>query len=113
MIRTMPRSSLALLLALVAAPAFAAPQPPPADPSNGRRLAERWCAACHLVAAGQTVASTDAPSFAALANAPGKPPESIADFLALPGTTHSKMPDMSLSRVEIGDIVAYVATLKK
>ena len=104
-------SALGLVLAL-AAPALAAP-PAPADPANGRRLADRWCASCHVVTAGQTAASADAPTFVALANAPGRTPEGIADFLMLPGTTHSKMPDLSLSRVEIGDIAAYIATLKK
>ena len=101
---------LALLLA--ATPALAAP-PTPTDPANGERLSRRWCAPCHLVASDQKTASTDAPTFMALANAPTKTPDGIADFLTLPGTTHSKMPDMALSRVEIDDITAYIATLKK
>ena len=109
MIRMMSQAGLALLLAV---PVLAAP-PAPADPANGERLSKRWCASCHLVAAGQTTASADAPTFEALANAPGKTPQAIADFLALTESTHSKMPDMSLSRVEIGDIAAYIATLKK
>lgn len=110
MIRMMSQAGLALLL--LAGSALAAP-PAPADPGNGARLSKRWCASCHVVAEGQTSASADAPTFEALANAPGKTPEGIADFLALSESTHSKMPDMSLSRVEIGDIVAYIATLKK
>lgn len=92
--------------------ALAAP-PVPADPAKGRRLAERWCAACHLVSADQKVASADAPSFQALADAPNRTPDGIADFLTLPGTTHSRMPDLALSRVEIDDITAYLASLKK
>lgn len=110
MIRMMSQAGLALLL--LAAPVLAAP-PAPADPANGERLSRRWCASCHLVAAGQATASADAPTFEALANAPAKTPQAIADFLALTESTHSKMPDMSLSRVEIGDIAAYIATLKK
>lgn len=98
------------LLAGTLAPAAAAG---PVDPANGERLARRWCAGCHLVAPDQTQASPDAPSFSALANAPGRTPEGLADFLTLPGTTHSRMPDLALSRLEIGDIAAYVATLRK
>lgn len=83
------------------------------DAARGAVLAERWCATCHVVAPGQAEASADAPSFAGLAAASGKTPEGIADFLTLPGTTHSKMPDLHLSRVEILDVVAYIGSLKK
>ncbi len=103
---------LAFVLAAAAGPALAAP-PTPTDPANGERLSRRWCAPCHLVASDQTTASVDAPTFMGLANAPAKTTDGIADFLTLPGTTHSKMPDMALSRVEIDDIAAYIATLKK
>ncbi len=84
-----------------------------ADAVRGERLSQRWCAGCHMVTADQAKASPDAPSFAALANDPGRTAEGIADFLTLPGTTHSRMPDLQLSRVEILDIAAHIATLKK
>ena len=110
---TILATGLGLLTALaVTATALAAP-PVPSDPARGGRLAERWCASCHLVSAEQKTASADAPSFAALAATPGRTPDGIADFLTLPGTTHSRMPDLSLSRVEIDDISAYIASLKK
>jgi mono/diheme cytochrome c family protein len=38
------------------------------DPSNGKRLAERWCAACHVVSANQREANADAPPFEEIAN---------------------------------------------
>ena len=105
---------LAFFLVAATGPALAAPPAPtPTDPANGERLSRRWCAPCHLVASDQTTASVDAPTFMALANASTRTPDGIADFLTLPGTTHSKMPDMALSRVEIDDIAAYIATLKK
>ena len=110
---TIPGAVLGLVAVLgLAVPTLAAP-PVPANPVNGKRLSERWCAACHVVSADQTRASADVPTFEALANAPTKTPDGIADFLTLPGTTHSKMPDLALSRVEIDDIAAYIATLKK
>ena len=80
---------------------------------HGEVLARRWCAGCHLVAPDQTKASADAPSFAALAADPPRSLESLADFLLLPGTTHSKMPDLALSRVDIADIVAHIRSLRK
>ena len=49
------RSAYALLWAIVAvAPQVALFVQPAsaADPFNGERLAERWCAACHVVTAG-------------------------------------------------------------
>lgn len=99
--------STSVLLLALAAPSLAAE----GDAARGARLAERWCAACHLVAGGQKQAASDAPSFAALARPP-RTPEALADYLAMPGTTHARMPDLALSRVDIADIVAYVGTLK-
>ena len=83
------------------------------DAARGARLAQRWCASCHLVTPDQAKGAVDAPSFMALARDPAKTAEGIADFLTLPGTTHSKMPDLHLSRVEIVDIVAHITSLKK
>jgi mono/diheme cytochrome c family protein len=94
----------------VATPALAAEQ---GNAERGAMLAKRWCASCHVVDATQAKGSVDAPSFAALAAAPGKTAEGFADFLTMPGTTHSKMPDLQLSRVEISDIVAHILAQKK
>ena len=43
-----------------------------ADPDNGERLAQRWCAACHVVTPAQTSTTTDqAPPFPVIAKKPG------------------------------------------
>ncbi len=78
-----------------------------ADVTRGKSIAERWCSACHLVAPGQTRAVADVPSFAAVARAK-LPAGSLKAFLSDP---HPKMPDMSLTRSEIDDIVAYIQSL--
>lgn len=80
-----------------------------ADAAKGEVIAKRWCAACHLVASDQTKANLDAPSFASIAH---KKPSSktLAAFLTDP---HPKMPDMSLTRDEIADIVAYIKSLDR
>jgi mono/diheme cytochrome c family protein len=78
-----------------------------ADAAHGGVIAKRWCAACHVVAADQRSANSDAPPFADIAR---RLPDNkaIAAFLADP---HPKMPDMSLTRREIEDIVAYIRGL--
>jgi mono/diheme cytochrome c family protein len=92
-------------LALIALPhgAFAA------YAAKGEVIAKRWCAACHLVSSDQTQANSDAPSFAEIAH---KKPSSktLSAFLTDP---HPKMPDMSLTRDEIADIVAYIKSLDR
>jgi mono/diheme cytochrome c family protein len=81
-----------------------------ADPSNGRRLAQRWCEACHVVAPTQSRSATDqAPPFATIAKMPGIDAAKIALFLLDP---HPKMPAMALSRSEAADLAAYIVTLK-
>jgi mono/diheme cytochrome c family protein len=94
---------LILVASLAATSSFAA------DPDQGETLAKRWCTGCHLVAADQKAATTDAPPFASIARRPDFDPAKIAGFLRDP---HPKMPNMELGRGEASDIAAYIATLK-
>jgi mono/diheme cytochrome c family protein len=80
-----------------------------ADAMNGKRLSERWCASCHVVSPEQKHGNTQVPPFSEVAKKPHIDAPMIALFLLLP---HPKMPDMSLSRYEAGDIAAYIASLK-
>ena len=70
---------------------------------EGRRLAERWCVSCH----GATDA---APPLEALANRPNRTAYTLRAWLTQP---HPPMPDLSLTREEIDDLVAYLAELAK
>jgi mono/diheme cytochrome c family protein len=98
------RHGFIVAAALVMTPAYAA------DPDNGERLAQRWCAACHVVSATQRQTTTDqAPPFATIAKSPGFDASKVALFLLDP---HPKMPDMGLSRSAAADLAAYIATLK-
>jgi mono/diheme cytochrome c family protein len=82
-----------------------------ADADNGRRLAQRWCQACHVVTTTGTRASTDgAPPFASIAARPDFDAGKIAMFLLDP---HAKMPNMSLTRIEAGDLAAYIGSLAR
>ncbi len=77
-----------------------------ADVEAGLKLAKHWCAACHVVSDDQTRASADVPTFANIAQR--KSAHDLTLFLTKP---HGQMPDMSLSRPEVADLVAYIASL--
>jgi mono/diheme cytochrome c family protein len=95
--------SLLLALTLLPRPGVAA------DADNGRRLAQRWCQACHVVAESARPSTDGAPPFATIASRPDFDAAKIALFLLDP---HPKMPDMSLTRFETADLAAYIGTLK-
>jgi mono/diheme cytochrome c family protein len=76
---------------------------------SGRQIAQRWCASCHLVAPEQTTGSPDVPSFQAIARREDFTESLLTAFLS---SSHPRMPDMSLTRREISDLVAYVRSLR-
>jgi mono/diheme cytochrome c family protein len=96
-------AALGILSSVIAGPTLAA------DASNGERLAERWCAACHVVSLDQRQASSDAPPFASIAKRPNFSEAGIMTFLLDP---HAKMPNMNLTRFEAADIAAYISKLR-
>jgi len=102
------KRAFAIAFALSAAAATSAAAP--ADPAQGEKLAKRWCAACHVVAADQTQGADNVPAFASIAKTPGFNADNIAQFLMDP---HPKMPDMQLTRDEAKDLGAYIASLAR
>jgi cytochrome c len=81
------------------------------DAKSGRKIAEKLCVGCHIVgaeAAGKTVPA-DVPSFARIASKPGQTAQGIAGAIVVP---HPPMPQIQLTREEIGDVAAYILTLK-
>jgi len=97
------RAWLGVVAALLMAPAS---EGAAADSANGRRIAERWCAECHVVAPGQRRASDAVPTFAQIAGSGRFNEARLATFLANPH--HSLMPNLALTRDEIADLVAYI-----
>ncbi|SFQ20763.1 hypothetical protein SAMN05216330_11925 [Bradyrhizobium sp. Ghvi] len=79
-----------------------------AAPSNGREIARRWCASCHLVEKTQSSATDQAPPFSYLARTPDFDQNKLA-FLLL---VHPNMPQVSLNRAEISDLAEYMRSLK-
>lgn len=98
-----PKAALVLLMNSLSFAALAA------DAGNGERLAQRWCAPCHVVAPGQRGATSEAPPFATIASRPDFDASRLAFFLLEP---HPKMPNMGLSRTDAADLAAYIATLR-
>jgi mono/diheme cytochrome c family protein len=81
-----------------------------ADAENGETLAQRWCAACHVVSGAQSKGTDIAPSFASIAEKPDFDEDKLATFLLEP---HPKMSNMALSRIETRNLAAYIAGQKR
>ena len=79
-----------------------------ADPTEGRDLAERWCASCHAIAPGRA-SNEQAPTFESIVQGNGRSDEWISTWLSTP---HDVMPDLALTRDEIGALVAYFDSLR-
>lgn len=77
--------------------------------ATGRGIAERWCAACHVVADEQPSATDMAPAFRTLAADPARSDAWLRGWIADP---HPPMPDPGLSRAQIEAVVAYLASLR-
>jgi mono/diheme cytochrome c family protein len=76
---------------------------------HGRAIAQTWCSACHLVSSEQTSANVDVPTFSSIAQRLPTDAAVLAAFIANP---HPPMPNLSLTRQDIQDLLAYIATLK-
>lgn len=77
---------------------------------QGFRLARAECAECHLVekVAGRSTNSA-APTFAHIANVTGM---TSAALTAAIRTSHETMPNVIIKGSDIGDLVAYILSLK-
>ncbi|QDP26184.1 cytochrome c [Bradyrhizobium cosmicum] len=80
-----------------------------ADAVNGKDIATRWCASCHVVERGQTSATDQAPPFASIGKAPEFDQNKLAFLLLMP---HPNMPSLSLNRAEIADLADYIRSLR-
>ena len=99
-------AALPLLPLLAAGPSAA---PAAGDAQAGRAIAQRWCTSCHAVDDAKTAADA-APSFPSVAHNPNRSPEWWRTWLADP---HPPMPNPSLSRRDIDDVIAYLQSLQR
>jgi cytochrome c2 len=80
-----------------------------ADAGAGAEVAKRWCGECHDI--GSTKAARDVgPTFTSIANDPKRTDQHLRTWLADP---HPPMPNPGLSRRDIEDVIAYLASLRK
>ncbi len=77
------------------------------DASEGKRVAERWCASCHIVDHASR-RSDKAPAFAVLADDPTKSTHYLKAWITNP---HPPMPNFNLTRRTVDDLVAYIRSL--
>lgn len=96
--------------AIGSGPISAAPALQKANPGDGERLAQQWCASCHIVSPQQRQATEGALDFATIAKTPNFDAAQLALFLLDP---HPVMPNMSLTRKEAADLAAYIALQAK
>lgn len=106
---------MAAVLAVVLAPGALAQAPAEeGDTLKGREIARTWCANCHVVEENPTRAVDSAPTFAAIADKAGVTAEGLRAFLSAQhsGGVQGRMPNLSLSRNDVDNVVAYLLTLR-
>jgi mono/diheme cytochrome c family protein len=81
-----------------------------ADADAGQTIANRWCSSCHVVSPSQPKGSDAVPSFALLAKRANFDAAKLRELLLSP---HPPMPNLTLSRAQIDDIVAYILRLPR
>ena len=80
-----------------------------ADIKKGEKLAKQWCRECHLVGGDQAAGGDTAPTFASIAETAAERTDELRAWLADP---HPPMPNLSLTRQEIDDLLAYIEKLR-
>lgn len=78
------------------------------DASAGKEIASKWCSQCHVIEENQEIASADLPTFKFIADKYQEELDALGAFLADP---HPPMPNLSLTRQEIQDLLAYIGSL--
>jgi cytochrome c len=76
--------------------------------AKGHQLAQQWCTGCHIIEPGTTSASDVAPPFPKIAQDKRLTADQLRVWLANP---HPPMPNLSLTREEIENLVAYIGSL--
>jgi mono/diheme cytochrome c family protein len=84
--------------------------PEASNVSEGHRLAESWCKACHVIDMKTAGTANTAPDFAAIANQPSTTELSLKVFL---GSNHRNMPNLILRPEQADNLVSYILSLKR
>jgi mono/diheme cytochrome c family protein len=95
------------LVAIVVAGMPCSVVPAAAGVAEGRAIAQRWCASCHVVSQKQSAGVEGVPSFAVIAST--RTDQAIGSFLFDP---HPPMAGLALTRSQIADLIAYIKSQK-
>jgi mono/diheme cytochrome c family protein len=80
-----------------------------ADNRHGEQLARRWCSSCHVIGeVPKGSVQQGPPSFRSVTEQ-GLTSRQLQAFLSHP---HGSMPDLSLTRGEIDDLIGYIESLR-
>ena len=78
------------------------------DTAKGSQLAQQWCASCHVTSSSRSGNVQEGPpSFPTIART--RTADQLRAFLSHP---HGAMPDLSLTRAGIDDLVDYIERLR-
>ena len=84
--------------------------PETSNVSEGHRLAEAWCKACHVIDMRTAGTANTAPDFVAIANQPSTTELSLNVFF---GSNHRNMPNLILRPEQADNLVSYILSLKR
>jgi len=100
----------AMVLPLLALPAFALAESLPGNAWEGRKLAREVCSACHSVEKEERGASpVGAPAFQDVADDSAVTETALKVFFRMP---HEGMPDLILTPTETDDAITYILGLR-
>ena len=106
----LPLSLGAMILPLLALPAFAQAESLPGNAWDGHKLAREVCSACHSVEKEElSVSPVGAPAFQDIADDPAVTETALKVFFRMP---HEGMPDLILTPTETDDAIAYILGLR-
>lgn len=111
----MRRTVMGAMLVMALAPqAVAQPAAEESGAQKGLGIARTWCANCHVVEVNPARGADTAPTFPAIASRPGVTADGLRAFLSAQhaGPAQTRMPNLSLSRNDIENVVAYLLTLR-
>ena len=83
--------------------------PARADASKGAQIARQWCANCHVIGGNPAGPVPQGPPTFQMVAQSGMTADQLRVYLSHP---HGAMPNLSLTRAEIDDLISYIETLR-
>jgi cytochrome c len=105
-----PVLAIVAVIGLAVAPRPVAADPAPEAIATGQKLAETYCADCHVVALTPKPAWNDPPPFQAIANRPDVTAASLAAHIRKP---HGKVATNARPPAEAEELAAYILSLRR